>query len=31
MNARRHIQTYFLGDRPLLQYAELLAELIGVR
>jgi trehalose synthase len=29
MNARRHIERHFLGDRHLLQYAELLAELIG--
>jgi hypothetical protein len=26
MNARRHIERHFLGDRHLLQYAELLAE-----
>jgi trehalose synthase len=29
MNARRHIEHHFLGDRHLLQYADLLTELIG--
>ena len=29
MNGRRHIEHHFLGDRHLLQYADLLAELIG--
>jgi trehalose synthase len=28
-NGRRHIERHFLGDRHLLQYAELLTELLG--
>jgi trehalose synthase len=29
LNGRRHVERHFLGDRHLLQYAELLTELIG--
>ena len=30
-DGRRHIEQQFLGDRHLLQYAELLSQLIGSR